>query len=399
MPECPLCKIPSQDVPRHKKRFHGHVYSLASGVPYERIIRTAPLAFLNCPHVENSQQCRYQHKDFSKIKTHFKEKHNYNSHVTALITLWPDPAAADVIEVDSARGVCGEDAHQAVRLIFHDSIGFSQEMHAKGIFSGGGADGSVLVFPDVEANRSENAGIADGVNGQLRFLAAHPVTAADLVRFAAAVGITNCPGASRLKFFTGRPNATAPSPEGLVPNPADSVTKILARFADAGNIAPAEVVALLASHSIANANFVWLKGIGFPGSANNSVEVSSPLPIGTTAQPGELRLQSDFALAQDPRTACVWQSFINDQELMQNAFIEAVDKMSRIGLAHPENLIDCSVVVPQPVAKVTKPATYPATKSFKDIQRACFECFESPFSSLASDPGPTETLVAGQVGT
>ncbi|KIJ48189.1 class II peroxidase, partial [Sphaerobolus stellatus SS14] len=89
---------------------------------------------------------------------------------------------------DLFQGVCGEDAHQAVRLIFHDSVAFSQEMQAKGIFSGGGADGSVLVFPDVEANRAENAGIADGVNGQLPFLAAHPVTAADLVQFAAAVG-------------------------------------------------------------------------------------------------------------------------------------------------------------------------------------------------------------------
>ncbi|KIJ25967.1 hypothetical protein M422DRAFT_273015 [Sphaerobolus stellatus SS14] len=109
MPECPLCKIPSQDVPRHKKRFYRPVFlalqavNMMLSVPYERIIGTEPLAFLNCPHVENSQQCRYQHKDFSKIKTHLKEKHNYNSHVTALITLWPDPPAADVIEVDSAR--------------------------------------------------------------------------------------------------------------------------------------------------------------------------------------------------------------------------------------------------------------------------------------------------------
>ncbi|KIJ44571.1 hypothetical protein M422DRAFT_252189 [Sphaerobolus stellatus SS14] len=87
-----------------------------ASVPSGRIIRTEPLAFLNCPHVENSQQCRYQHKDFSKIKTHFKEKHNYNSHVTALITLWPDPAAADVIEVDSARAeIDGFDAAEIPR--------------------------------------------------------------------------------------------------------------------------------------------------------------------------------------------------------------------------------------------------------------------------------------------
>jgi len=167
-------------------------------------------------------------------------------------------------------------------------------MERQGIFSGGGADGSVLVFPDVEANRAENAGIADGVDGQLPFLAAHPVTAADLVQFAAAVGITNCPGAPRLKFFAGRPNATAVPPEGLVPAPDQSATQLLERFQDAGNISPAEVVALLSSHSIANADHVdqslsavpfdstqntfdtqfflevLLKGIGFPGTANNS---------------------------------------------------------------------------------------------------------------------------------
>jgi len=320
------------------------------------------------------------------------------------------------------QGVCGEDAHQAVRLIFHDSIGFSASMERQGIFSGGGADGSVLVFPDVEANRAENAGIADGVDGQLPFLAAHPVTAADLVQFAAAVGITNCPGAPRLKFFAGRPNATAVPPEGLVPAPQDSATKIIERFADASNgaITAADIVALLSSHSIANADFVdptlqavpfdstqntfdtqfflevLLKGTGFPGSSNNTGEVASPLPLGTTAQPGEMRLQSDFVLARDPRTACVWQSFINEQEKMQNAFIEAVDKMSRIGLKNPNSLIDCSVVVPQPVAPVSKPATFPATKSIKDVQRACLA---SPFPSLATDPGATETPVAGQVGT
>ncbi|KAF8575079.1 class II peroxidase [Ramaria rubella] len=313
------------------------------------------------------------------------------------------------------QGVCGEDAHQAVRLIFHDSIGFSQSMHREGIFSGGGADGSVLVFPDVEANRAENAGIADGVQGQLPFLSRHPVTAADLVQFAAAVGITNCPGAPRLTFFTGRPNATAPPPEGLVPAPQDTVTQIIDRFGDAGNITPDEIVALLSSHSIANADHVdptiqavpfdstqntfdtqlflevLLKGIGFPGTDNNTGEVSSPLPLGTTAQPGEMRLQSDFALARDPRTACTWQGLINEQEKMQSAFVSAVDKMSRIGLAHPEDLVDCSVVVPQVVSAVTKPATFPATKSIKDIQRSCFE---EPFPSLATDPGATETLVA-----
>jgi cytochrome c peroxidase len=56
--------------------------------------------------------------------------------------------------------------------------------------------------------------------------------------------------------LVGRPNAQQPSPDGLVPVPHDSVTKILDRFADAGGFSSDEVVALLASHSIARADHV-----------------------------------------------------------------------------------------------------------------------------------------------
>lgn len=50
-----------------------------------------------------------------------------------------------------------------------------------------------------------------------------------------------------MEYLHGRPPAVAPSPDLLVPEPFDSVTKILARFADAG-FSPDEVVALLASY-------------------------------------------------------------------------------------------------------------------------------------------------------
>ena len=46
----------------------------------------------------------------------------------------------------------------------------------------------------------------------------------------------------------GRPEATAPAPDLLVPEPFDTITAILDRFADAG-FSPAEVVALLASYA------------------------------------------------------------------------------------------------------------------------------------------------------
>jgi len=158
----------------------------------------------------------------------------------------------------------------------------------------------MLIFPDVEPNFSANLGISDSVDALLPFLAAHPdVSAGDLIQFAGAVGLTNCPGAPRLEFLTGRPNATAPAPDGLIPEPQDSVDSILARFADGGGFSSDEVVALLASHTIARADHVdstldaapfdstpftfdtqiflevLLKGVGFPGTDNNTGKIAA----------------------------------------------------------------------------------------------------------------------------
>ena len=68
----------------------------------------------------------------------------------------------------------------------------------------------------------------------------------DSIQLAGAVGVSNCPGAPRLQFLLGRPEATQPAPDLLVPEPFDTVDSILERFGDAG-FSPAEVVALLAS--------------------------------------------------------------------------------------------------------------------------------------------------------
>ena len=63
-------------------------------------------------------------------------------------------------------------------------------------------------------------------------------------------------GAPQIQFLAGRPNVTIPAQDGLIPEPQDSVTSILDRFADAGNFSPFEVVSLLASHTIARADKV-----------------------------------------------------------------------------------------------------------------------------------------------
>ncbi|KDR70722.1 hypothetical protein GALMADRAFT_75958 [Galerina marginata CBS 339.88] len=289
---------------------------------------------------------------------------------------------------------CGEEAHSALRIAFHDAIGFS----LKG--EGGGADGSILAF-----NLTETAfrAVDDIVASQFPFFVQSGLSAGDFVHLAAAVGTANCPGAPRLKFFLGRPAPKAPAPDKTVPEPTDSVTSILARFADAG-FSPREVVGLLASHTIAAAdvidasipgtpfdstphhfdgNFfleVLLKGRLFPGAGPQTGEVLSPIA-------GEMRLQSDFAISQDSRTACFWQDMINDQSRLMTEFSNAMAKLQVLG-QNTKTLIDCSDVVPVP-ATMDGTVRIPASFTSKDIQVACPA---QAFPKLATRTGPAPTV-------
>ena len=52
----------------------------------------------------------------------------------------------------------------------------------------------MLIFPTVEPAFFANLGIADSVNNLIPFLSQFPkISAGDLVQFAGAVAITNCP--------------------------------------------------------------------------------------------------------------------------------------------------------------------------------------------------------------
>ena len=107
----------------------------------------------------------------------------------------------------------------------------------------------------MEPNYPENLGIIDAVDSLLPFLNNFNVTAADLVQFAAAVGLTQCQGAPAVQFLAGRPNALQVPPDGLVPEPNDTIDSIIARFDDAG-FSASDIVSLLASHTIARADHV-----------------------------------------------------------------------------------------------------------------------------------------------
>ena len=47
------------------------------------------------------------------------------------------------------------------------------------------------------------------------------------IQFAAAVGLSNCPGAPRLPFLLGRPEAEGPAKDGTVPEPFGEPRAIL----------------------------------------------------------------------------------------------------------------------------------------------------------------------------
>ena len=129
------------------------------------------------------------------------------------------PVLADIQSSLFSGGLCGTDAHEALRLTFHDAIGYSPSLSAQGSFGGGGADGSILVFSDIETAYEANDGIADIVDAEAPFAQKWNVTPGDFVQFAGAIGISNCPGAPRLEFLTGRPMPVAASPDGLIPEP------------------------------------------------------------------------------------------------------------------------------------------------------------------------------------
>jgi len=291
---------------------------------------------------------------------------------------------------------CGDAAHGALRLTFHDAVGIDP------IIGGGGADGSILIFNETELAFPANAGLDDVLDdvGPFFLKNADVLSPGDFVFLAGSLSLAACPGAPQTKFLLGRPPPLAASPPNLVPEPFDSVEMILARMLAAGNFAPQEVIALLSSHSVAGADTiipdlqgvpfdstpsvfdtqifleVQLRGTIFTGEGGNQGEVE-------TAIEGTTRLQSDSNFARSTPTDCIWQSFVNNQEQMQTEFAAAFFKMSLMG-QNENDLIDCSSVIPQPPS-FSGTANFPPTLTHNDIEQACAT---AAFPNLPTLPGP-----------
>jgi len=163
-------------------------------------------------------------------------------------------------------------------------------------------------------------------------------------------------------------------------------------MADAG-FSPTELVQLLSAHSTAHVNNLTLDSTSAKFDTQFFLEVllqgnaTVPSAGGSVAQApepsilvqGVVRLQSDFAIARDSQTACVWQDMINNQQLMASSFASVQLKLSITGQDRSE-LVDCSEAVPVPASLSGESAAFPAGFSNKDVQQVC----PSPFPSVGS---------------
>jgi cytochrome c peroxidase len=305
-----------------------------------------------------------------------------------------EPIKKDLLE-NLFDNECGDTAHGALRLSFHDAIGISPKL------GGGGADGSIIIFNATELLDPGNVGIDDVLDeiSPFFFKYAHVITPGDFIQLVGALSLSVCPGAPHVKYVIGRPPPKGPAPDFIVPQPVNTTNQLLKAFGEVG-FSPAELVALLGSHTVAGADDFAppLQGIPFDSTpaifdTNIFIEVllngnifppnATLGPIVGTAIEGTIRLLSDFEVARDPRTACTWQAYALDHQLMIDSFGAAFFKMGLLGQARNPKLIDCSPIIPAPALIVDK-IEFPPQQFLKDIDQSCI----IPFPNLPTAPGP-----------
>jgi hypothetical protein len=161
------------------------------------------------------------------------------------------PVLADLQANLFDDGDCGEDAHSALRLAFHDAIGFSLTKNVYVPFLVL-IDGTIFIFELVEEAPMVQfpcsplslptmlmVALTTLSNPKLHSLQIIPMFSAlgtckfrfdtrrvdrstrafYSIQFAAAVGVSNCPGAPRLKFLLGRPPPKAAAADLTIPEP------------------------------------------------------------------------------------------------------------------------------------------------------------------------------------
>ncbi|KAK3303647.1 heme peroxidase [Chaetomium strumarium] len=244
-----------------------------------------------------------------------------------------------------SSGQCTELARQAIRMGFHDAGTWSKSE------GGGGANGAIVLAGDW--TRSENRGLEDiAVQMSVWYAQYHPYGAgmADLVQMGATVAAVTCPLGPRVRSFVGRPDSSAPDPEGRLPEVTDSAEELVALFADK-TISLGELIALVGAHTVSRQRFVDPSKAGAPQDTSPGVwDVSFyNETISTPPPPGVFVFQSDLALARYPASEGFWSAFsnpANDQAAWAASYATAYVHLSVLGVEHINNLTECTGVLP-----------------------------------------------------
>ncbi|KAK7530371.1 heme peroxidase [Phyllosticta citribraziliensis] len=235
--------------------------------------------------------------------------------------------ASDLRDAFVSGGQCNDDARAAIRLAFHDCI------------SGAGCDGSIILAN--EYTRSENRGLEDIAVKVGDWAQQYNVGTADMIAFAAASGISACPGGPKINALVGRKDSSKPAPEGQIPSPKSSVSKLLSQFAAKG-FSATDMAALVGAHTAAKQRFAVPKKAGSPLDSTPG-SWDTKFYSQTLDGSAPVSLDSDVRISQDDRTSGAFQRF-QSMATWAAAFVPAMNKMTTIGNGG-QNLVDCTSVI------------------------------------------------------
>ncbi|KAI0013007.1 heme peroxidase [Xylariaceae sp. FL0662B] len=219
-------------------------------------------------------------------------------------------------------GLCTNEARSAIRLSFHDCWP-------------GACDGSIILANEC-SDRGENApmvSICDTLGDKATEFG---VGTADLIQFAAAMGIAACPGGPTISVKVGREDSSTANAENQMPSRNDDAATLISAFAEKG-FSATELVALVGAHSAA-------RDAGGEALDSTIGEMDSNFYTETANGTAPTSLNSDKFLSNSTETSSDWTKFGADASAWSAAFVPAMEKLSLIG-NDEASLTDCSSVL------------------------------------------------------
>lgn len=208
-----------------------------------------------------------------------------------------------------------------LRLVFHDSATYRVSTND------GGPNGSI----QFETDRPENFGLKRGVNVIRQLQEEVKGTAlsfADLIALSGAYAVYRTKGPDMIrKIRIGRKDATAPDPEGRMPEETFSAPEQLAAFESMG-FGPTDMVALLGSHTLGN------KGFGEPLLFDNTYYTSllkKPWENSKDPMASMIGLQSDRVLPDNATLRPIIQRFADDNDAFLHNFTQSYIHLTELG--------------------------------------------------------------------